>query len=795
MANSIITKDDLNYLINQSNSNLNIIVAGMTSLLSDTDSKIHLLENQTWFQRMCYTVSGHNKMTKEEIQRNHNKISVYMSQALSILVEQQCLDRQVILSLGNQLNEIYASHIELKQMLGAFIYKINNKIESVDNFHILITEIEQGVYSENSPLTNICRIFSKVDNRCIENQRKINLVKRSMLEKNLLSEEKKELFYYLSGLQDYPIDEVGQNYIELNSIKENIIAKAVVDILEKLFFQNNSQVLCNKKYIDEINALSIKISLKEIFEELIQSKIDMCNGLIPIAVIQYEIVQTKAEKLFLQCKFDEAFSLFSSLANKKVGRAMYFLGLFYELGLGTIQADEKEAEKWFLKGYKENDLFCTINYLKITDDKNNDEIDFIKLFTEMNDLAHKNNIFAMDELAFMYKDEIGTQKDNKKFYYWLNICVKQKYWKSILSLSYLYYEGKEMKKDLDKSIYWSKIAYELGCIPAFTIWMLCQKEIDNLDSCFEEQYEFVRDASNKGNYYAKMLSFGYELENNFLESKISKSINELLECNNTNILLTVGDCLFDECSGDSFQKNAFNFYAKCVELGDKESYFRLGLCYYKGVGIEQNYCEAYNNFILAEENGCTEVLYYIGLCHYYGRGVQENNNEAIKYFLRAVENEDNNAMNKLGDIYYHGYGVEKDYKEAYSWYKKGAENNNSDSQAMLGVFYDFGYYVEKNIQKSLYWYELAAKDNNSLANFNLGVYYENAIDYEKAYKYYKVAAENDYADALCALATFYYYGKYVDMDDSIAKEYLMKAKRNNSERAKDLLCKWFHISF
>lgn len=142
METNIVTREDLNYLAQQSAGNLNMILSGMTALLNDTDNKVAMLESQSWFQRMCRTISGKNKMTQQEIQQNHDKINLYVSQAMTELFEQQCIDRQIMMSLGNQLNELYAEHLQLKQMLGAFVSKLNEKIESIDNFHMLNTEIE-----------------------------------------------------------------------------------------------------------------------------------------------------------------------------------------------------------------------------------------------------------------------------------------------------------------------------------------------------------------------------------------------------------------------------------------------------------------------------------------------------------------------------------------------------------------------------------------------------------------------------------------------------------------------------
>ena len=144
---NVVTREDISYLAQQSSGRLNIILSQMTALMNSTDEMVAKMESQNWFQRMVRTVSGKNKMTQNEIQQNHDKLNVYMSEAIAELYNRNCIDHEILISLGTQLNELYADHLQLKQMLGAFVSKLNEKIDSVDNFHMLTTEINQGVYS------------------------------------------------------------------------------------------------------------------------------------------------------------------------------------------------------------------------------------------------------------------------------------------------------------------------------------------------------------------------------------------------------------------------------------------------------------------------------------------------------------------------------------------------------------------------------------------------------------------------------------------------------------------------
>ena len=81
MENQIVPNNDIQFLASRSNQNLNVIIAGMTDLMEENDAKVAMLENQDWFQRMSYTITGQNKMTQREIQQNHDKINLYVKQA------------------------------------------------------------------------------------------------------------------------------------------------------------------------------------------------------------------------------------------------------------------------------------------------------------------------------------------------------------------------------------------------------------------------------------------------------------------------------------------------------------------------------------------------------------------------------------------------------------------------------------------------------------------------------------------------------------------------------------------
>ena len=129
----VLTTSDIEYLSTQSSDKLNLILTGMTSLMEDTQSKATLMENQPWYKRMANTITGKNKMTVEDISRNHEKINVYMSEAISELYNRNCIDQRIILGLGNKLelkNILYYLIIIISCMFGGMLGINKNNSEN-----------------------------------------------------------------------------------------------------------------------------------------------------------------------------------------------------------------------------------------------------------------------------------------------------------------------------------------------------------------------------------------------------------------------------------------------------------------------------------------------------------------------------------------------------------------------------------------------------------------------------------------------------------------------------------------
>ena len=286
---NLIPIEDMNYLTQQSGNKLNLIISGMASLMNDTENKVTAMESQNWFQRMTKTLFGKNKATKEEIRRNTDKLNSYMTEALSELYNRNLIDKKIIMSLGIQLNELYKEHLQLKQMMGAFVDKLNKKIERIDNYHLLIKEIELGEFSKEAPIVELCKIMSQLDKTTIQDDRKMGILKKELIQYNVVTEEEVLLIDYLKSLLEIPMDEVGAIYLELQTMKDNFMAALGMSMREKYhFLPEMTKKLKNKnKIIEEViveQGLDENVALETeyIFDEFVNSKIQVYNNFINI---------------------------------------------------------------------------------------------------------------------------------------------------------------------------------------------------------------------------------------------------------------------------------------------------------------------------------------------------------------------------------------------------------------------------------------------------------------------------------------------------------------------------------
>ena len=247
------------------------------------------------------------------------------------------------------------------------------------------------------------------------------------------------------------------------------------------------------------------------------------------------------------------------------------------------------------------------------------------------------------------------------------------------------------------------------------------------------------------------------------------------------LLETKNDLCADKFALDEFDR-AIN--------GDPVAQYDLGIAYYNGEVVEQDYKEAYKWFRTVEStNHWSEWArensgYMLGEMFYHGHGVKQDYSEAMKWYRKYAEKGDVTSQSKLGYMYYNGEGVAQDYMEAFKWFILAAEELNIDAQIYLGYMYDKGYGVTEDDSEAIKWYKLAAEQGVADAQYNLGLMYYNgegvAQDYMEAFNLFSLAADEAYSDAQNYLGHMYEEGQGVEEDhDKAIKWYRLAAEQGN----------------
>ena len=101
----------------------------------------------------------------------------------------------------------------------------------------------------------------------------------------------------------------------------------------------------------------------------------------------------------------------------------------------------------------------------------------------------------------------------------------------------------------------------------------------------------------------------------------------------------------------------------------------------------------------AAGQGYAKAQFNLGLMYYNGQGVRQDYTQAVQWYRKAAEQGDAKAQYNLGVMYDNGQGVRQDYTQAVQWYRKAAEQGYAKAQYNLGVAYDNGQGVRLTMGK------------------------------------------------------------------------------------------------
>jgi TPR repeat protein len=124
----------------------------------------------------------------------------------------------------------------------------------------------------------------------------------------------------------------------------------------------------------------------------------------------------------------------------------------------------------------------------------------------------------------------------------------------------------------------------------------------------------------------------------------------------------------------------------------------------------KNYALAYKEILPLAKAGNTDAEHLLGLMYYMGRGVPQDYKLALTWHRKAALKGKADAQYVVGAMYYTGNAVIQDHKEAVTWFRKAAEQGHPDAQQVLGLMYRYhiGGMPQDNVIAYMLWNLAAA---------------------------------------------------------------------------------------
>ena len=266
--------------------------------------------------------------------------------------------------------------------------------------------------------------------------------------------------------------------------------------------------------------------------------------------------------------------------------------------------------------------------------------------------------------------------------------------------------------------------------------------------------------------------------------------------------------------------------------------YKLGKCYDRGYGVEQDADQAKKYYQSAESKGNNYAAYSLGNIFYYqekdhetayehyrkgvsdqyrknpfgdyqfavlsekGIGRKEGEVQAEQYFKQALNGfikldkdiNDPKLEYRMGYMFYQGIGTEQDTEKALEYLKKATVKGHTYAEWMIGKIY-----LERGEKEDgINWLKKAAEheaaqQENGCAQYYLGKMYllgeDTERDIEEAVKWFEKASENGNQYAQYQLGKIYLTGINGNQNMKKALEWLKKSAEQNNQYAQYMLGK------
>lgn len=236
---------------------------------------------------------------------------------------------------------------------------------------------------------------------------------------------------------------------------------------------------------------------------------------------------------------------------------------------------------------------------------------------------------------------------------------------------------------------------------------------------------------------------------------------------------------------------AFDWFLKSANEGNKFAQYSLANLYYYGNGVEKDLSQAFLWYKKSSSQGQPYASYAIAQMYNNGEYVCQSGETAQRYYkdalsgflkLESKDLADDNLYYKLGSMFKKGLGTDINMDRAIDYFKRSAEMNNKNGLYEYGKALLLGEYIPRDIERAVKLLEKAIKLENINAKRFLALEYISGEhleqDIDKGLAMLTECAESGDTFACYKLGKIYFKGEIVLQDLDKAEKYLLVAEDN-----------------
>jgi TPR repeat protein len=159
-------------------------------------------------------------------------------------------------------------------------------------------------------------------------------------------------------------------------------------------------------------------------------------------------------------------------------------------------------------------------------------------------------------------------------------------------------------------------------------------------------------------------------------------------------------------------------FLAAAALDDPRAQLNLGLIYFNGHGVAQDFRQAASWYRKSSLQGNVKAQYNLGLMYTNGQGVSQDYEQAANWYRKAAAEGDARAQYNLGLMYSQGLGLAQEFRQAAVWYRKAADQAYVGAQVNLGVMYANGQGMAQDLVQAHKWFDVAAAQGDEQARRN-----------------------------------------------------------------------------